>query len=232
MVSNHFRSYAGSPVNIRSQTLAYTIKLSETVPDIRKNRFKPTAYPKVPVLTQINDLCSKTHCSSTHIHPHPINVYILLPYYISMTDMQLTRFTDYGLRILVYVSALPEGEKVSLALLSEKLNMNHNHVNKVSQKLAALGWINSTRGKSGGICMAETARDLPLGTIVAKLEPQLEPIDCEGVECPLTRHCRLQGVLAQSIEAFMQVLMSYRLSDLTDQDMAVIRMLGEPVSVS
>ncbi|MCY0965608.1 Rrf2 family transcriptional regulator [Parathalassolituus penaei] len=146
--------------------------------------------------------------------------------------MQLTRFTDYGLRILVYVSAMPTGEKVSLAHLSERLNMNHNHVNKVSQRLASLGWINSTRGKSGGICLADSARTLALGTIVENLEPQLLPIDCAGVECPLTNHCRLQGILSEAASAFMNVLMNYRLDDLTEHDLAFIRMLADEVETT
>lgn len=139
--------------------------------------------------------------------------------------MQLTRFTDYGLRILMYLACAPEREKVALSLLSEKLNMNHNHVNKVSQRMAALGWINSTRGKSGGISIAPSSLELPIGTIVRELETQIEPIDCSGVECPLTGNCRLQGVLSEAARAFFEVLMKYRLGDVTQQDLGVLKIL-------
>jgi Rrf2 family transcriptional regulator, nitric oxide-sensitive transcriptional repressor len=140
--------------------------------------------------------------------------------------MQLTRFTDYGLRIMLFLSHVPEEQKIALSVLSEQLNMNHNHVNKVSQRLAALGWINSTRGKNGGISLAPEARLLHIGKIVLALEPQLEPINCHGVECPLTENCRLQGVLAEAAQAFMDVLMKYRLEDVTEQDLALIKMPG------
>ncbi|MFK4753633.1 Rrf2 family transcriptional regulator [Oceanobacter antarcticus] len=132
--------------------------------------------------------------------------------------MQLTRFTDYGLRILVYLCQTPANEKVSLSVLAHRFNMNHNHVNKVSQKLAGLGWIHSTRGKMGGITLAATARQLSIADIVRELELQLDPIDCGGIDCPMTGHCRLQGVLADAAAAFIQVLEQYCLEDISQQD--------------
>lgn len=141
--------------------------------------------------------------------------------------MQLTRFTDYGLRILLHLARNQDGHKDSLASLAELYNMNHHHVNKVSQKMAALGWINSTRGKSGGISLQAGTRDLSIETIVMALETSLEPIDCYGVECPIAGQCRLQTVFNEARNAFMDVLKKYRLADMTEKDLSIIRILAD-----
>jgi Rrf2 family nitric oxide-sensitive transcriptional repressor len=141
--------------------------------------------------------------------------------------MQLTRFTDYGLRILLHLSRNQDGHKDSLASLAELYNMNHHHVNKVSQKMAALGWISSTRGKAGGISLQSGTRELSIETIVTALETNLEPIDCYGVECPIAGQCRLQTVFDEASNAFMEVLKKYRLSDMSEKDLSVIKILSD-----
>lgn len=140
-------------------------------------------------------------------------------------DMQLNRFTDYGLRVLIFLCSQPSKERVSLEFLARTFNMNRHHLHKVSQRLSQLGWINSARGKKGGISLAPAARELNLGKIIGELETDINPIDCEGVACPITGTCRLQGVLLEASEAFMSVLSTYRLEDLQMSDLAAIRLL-------
>ncbi|MGB1091984.1 MAG: RrF2 family transcriptional regulator [Oceanobacter sp.] len=144
--------------------------------------------------------------------------------------MQLTRFTDYGLRILLHFGSTGLNDRRSLASLSDMYNMNHHHVNKVSQKMAALGWIQSSRGKSGGITVEQHVMELSLAEIVRELEANLMPIDCKGLECPLAGNCKLQGVLGEALQAFLAVLGKYHLKDVIDSDLQILKLLGSEIS--
>lgn len=141
--------------------------------------------------------------------------------------MQLTRFTDYGLRVLIYLCSQTKQEKVALDYLAERFNINHHHLQKVSQRLSQLGWIASARGKNGGITLIESTRDLDLATIVCELETDMNPINCSAVNCPIEGSCKLQGVLDRAGKAFLAVLASYRLNDLKQSDLDTITVLFE-----
>ena len=140
--------------------------------------------------------------------------------------MQLNRFTDYGLRVLIYLCSQPEEERTSLEFLSEHFTINKHHLHKISQRLSQLGWIVSARGKKGGVSLNKNARELSLATIVSELEPDMVPIDCKGIECPIEGTCRLQTVLIHASKAFMDVLGNYRLEDLKISDLAMIRLIN------
>jgi Rrf2 family nitric oxide-sensitive transcriptional repressor len=128
--------------------------------------------------------------------------------------MQLTRFTDYSLRVLMHLSQQRDADNVSLEFLAEHFNMNRHHLNKVSQRLAALGWVHSARGKHGGLRLNPSALQLRLGEIVEKLEPDTRPMDCQGVECPLAGGCDLEAILLDAARAFINTLNQYTLNDL------------------
>ena len=137
--------------------------------------------------------------------------------------MQLTRFTDYALRVLIHLCSQPPGERVGLDFLAEHFNMNRHHLYKVSQRLSQLGWITSVRGKRGGVVLREDTRRLKLSDIVFELEEAMALIDCEGIDCPIANHCKLQGVLDLAARAFQDVLAQYRLDDLRQSDLQVIK---------
>jgi Rrf2 family nitric oxide-sensitive transcriptional repressor len=142
--------------------------------------------------------------------------------------MQLTRFTDYSLRVLIYLCSQPPEEKVALEYLAEHFNINRHHLQKVSQRLSQLGWIDSARGKNGGIRIDPKALTLSLATIVQALETEVKPIRCDLADCPIVGSCKLQGVLNRAGRAFMDVLASYQLQDLRQSDLRAIRsLLGE-----
>ena len=144
--------------------------------------------------------------------------------------MQLNRFTDYSLRVLIYLNGKPGDEKVSLDFLARRFNMNKNHLHKVSQRLAQLGWINSARGKNGGVSIADQARDLNLAHIVAELERHVHPIDCHGIACPVAGNCRLQGVLGRASRAFFRVLGEYSLAEMDIADLGALAPAPPPDS--
>lgn len=141
--------------------------------------------------------------------------------------MHLNRFTDYGMRVLIYLCSQPADARVSLDFLAENFDINKHHLQKISQRLSQLGWILSVRGKNGGIALNPSSRQLSLATIVSELEPDMTPIDCEGVGCPITGSCRLESVLDKARDAFLSVLATYRLEDLQIGDLALLRFLDK-----
>ncbi|WP_211210670.1 Rrf2 family transcriptional regulator [Hahella ganghwensis] len=91
--------------------------------------------------------------------------------------MQLTRFTDYALRTLIYLASQPANKKVALSQLAETFEMNLHHLNKVSQKLPQLGYLVSTRGKQGGVALARSPEQITVGEVIRDMEPCLTAVD-------------------------------------------------------
>ncbi|MEU1431977.1 RrF2 family transcriptional regulator [Nocardia sp. NPDC056611] len=143
--------------------------------------------------------------------------------------MQLSRFTDLGLRSLMRL-AVSSGaeERVTVKLIARQVNASENYVAKAVSKLAELGYVESQRGRTGGIFLTEAGRTTTIGTIVRHLEGDDEVIDCVGDNpCPLANACRLRGVLRAAQNAFYAELDRYLLSDLVDQ--RTVELLHMPV---
>lgn len=132
-----------------------------------------------------------------------------------VSEMQLTFYTDYALRVLIYLNKMPN--KVStITEISEFYQISKNHLVKVVHSLAQLGYVASIRGKGGGIKLAKPSHEISIGEIVRKMEPNFYLVECfnSGTNrCVITQVCRLRGILSQGIEAFFKVLDSYALSD-------------------
>src|SRR5690606_14832642 len=92
--------------------------------------------------------------------------------------MQLTTFTDYGLRCLMYLAIQPTDELSSVKEISEHYGISRNHMVKVVHRLAQLGHIKSTKGKGGGICLNVDADTFYLGDLVKALEPSMAIVEC------------------------------------------------------
>ena len=140
--------------------------------------------------------------------------------------MQLTLYTDYGLRVLVYLAAMPEGEKANIDKVSETFNVSRNHINKIVHHLGKLGWIATKRGKGGGFYLAMEPVELNLANIVKTLETSMMPVNCYEPECALLPGCRLKGVLAKAMDAFIAELARYTLADVTNESAEVVQLLG------
>lgn len=126
--------------------------------------------------------------------------------------MQLNSFTDYSLRTLLTLAAQPDDRIISAADISERFNISRNHLMKVVNKLAQLGYIETLRGKNGGIRLAVAPRDVNIGKIIREIEP-LQLLDCSEGNCYITSACRLKGALADAKIAFLSVLDKYTLED-------------------
>lgn len=128
--------------------------------------------------------------------------------------MKLTTYTDFGLRALMYLATLPDGELTSVAKVSALYDVSRNHMVKVINQLAREGYIYALRGKNGGIRLAREARDINVGRVIRLLESNLNGIDCGRPTCHLVPACRLKNALAEAMEAFLQVMEKYTLADL------------------
>lgn len=129
--------------------------------------------------------------------------------------MQLTLYSDYSLRVLLYLSRTPN-EFATITEISDFYQISKNHLVKVVHSLAQLGFIISTRGKGGGIKLARSPNQISIGEVVRKTEPNFYLVECFNQEtnrCVITNVCRLKGILNQGIEAFFSVLDSYTLAD-------------------
>lgn len=129
--------------------------------------------------------------------------------------MQLTHYTDYALRVLIYLSLQEKDQRVTINDISEHFEIPRNHLVKVVHRLGQLHYIKTVRGKNGGITLAEHANTLRIGDVVRNMEAKLDIVDCSlPSACPILPQCKLKNVLNEARDAFLQVLDHYTLQDL------------------
>ncbi len=126
--------------------------------------------------------------------------------------MQLNKFTDYALRILMYVSR-PSEMPYTIAEIARDLHVSQNHLVKIVHFMAKQEWIITTRGKGGGLRLNSKALDLTLGKIVRILQGDHQIVECNTPPCVLRSHCGLKGILDDALESFYQTLDQYTLAD-------------------
>lgn len=129
--------------------------------------------------------------------------------------MHLTRFTDYSLRVLLYLAV--KGERRStITEIAERFDISRNHLMKVVQDLSHHGYITSIRGKNGGLLLRREPDTIVLGELIRRTERDLALVECfsDGNECVITPACRLKHILTEALDAFLAVLDGYTLEDL------------------
>ena len=124
--------------------------------------------------------------------------------------MQLTKQTDYALRLLIYLAAV--GRRVSIAEVAEAQGISRTHLMKIANLLTVRGFIAAARGRGGGISLARTAETIKLKDVIRATEPSCPLVDCLG--CRLIARCRLEPILDEAMAAFWSVLGDYSLADL------------------
>ncbi len=130
--------------------------------------------------------------------------------------MRLTRYTDYSLRVLMHL-ALHDDRLCSIGEISRAYELSHNHLMKVVNALARDGFVETVRGRSGGMRLARPADGISVGEVVRRTEEGFQLADCSG--CALAPACGLTGVLAKGMQAMMAVFDAHMISDLlTDRD--------------
>lgn len=132
--------------------------------------------------------------------------------------MQLNRFTDLGLRVLIYLTQPARATPFTISEMAEELKVSHNHLVKVVHFMGKQGWVITTRGKGGGISLARPANEYRMGQAIKQLEQntqnQNQLVDCHTAPCTLIHICLLKPVLDQALQAFFDVLDQYTLADM------------------
>jgi len=130
--------------------------------------------------------------------------------------MQLTRHTDYALRVLIYLAVNPE-PLGRISDIAESYQISRNHLVKVVHELAGHGYIQTFRGKNGGMKLARPPGEIHIGDVVRDMEENLEIINCSEPLCIILPDCRLKTVLNDAMAAFMATLDRCTLADLVRQ---------------
>ncbi|MGP1717084.1 MAG: RrF2 family transcriptional regulator [Methylophilus sp.] len=129
--------------------------------------------------------------------------------------MQLTRFSDLGLRLLMYLAVNDrESPPVTVAEVALQFKMARNHLVKVSATLTRHGYIRSLRGRSGGIELARPPEQIKVGDLVRLLEGSEHLIDCEALHCVLNPACGLKAALSHALNTFYDTLNTYTLASI------------------
>ncbi|MGO8858391.1 MAG: Rrf2 family transcriptional regulator [Steroidobacteraceae bacterium] len=134
--------------------------------------------------------------------------------------MQLTRFTDYSLRVLIFL-AHRQGIHTTIKDVSDAHQISEDHLMKVVRRLATLGYIKTTRGKNGGVGSARAPADISIGAVIRDVET-LTPVECfttrYGGRCLLYPNCALRGALQSAQLQYLKTLDTYSIADVMGSD--------------
>jgi len=128
--------------------------------------------------------------------------------------MRLTRYTDYAMRVLLYLGARP-GRLCSIAEIARSYSISQNHLMKVVNDLVNAGYLHSVRGRNGGITLSRPPQDINVGQVVRHTEDGFDLVDCGS--CVIAPACGLTAALYKALAAFLAVLDDYSLADLLDK---------------
>jgi Rrf2 family nitric oxide-sensitive transcriptional repressor len=141
--------------------------------------------------------------------------------------MRLTRYTDYAFRTLMYV-ALKGDELTTIQEIADRYGISNNHLMKVVHQLGRAGYIETLRGKGGGIRLAKKPSQIGVGEVVRHTEPDMDIVECFGTgsSCRLTPTCILKSALQKGVKAFLRELDHYTLADLIGPERALAGLLS------
>ena len=125
--------------------------------------------------------------------------------------MQLTRYTDYSIRVLTHLSSFPD-RLCCIADIAQAYQISHSHLMKVVQDLGRCGYLETVRGRNGGIRLGRPAAQINLGALVRHTEKHFDLVDCPS--CLIAPACQVTNVFAQATRAFLAVLDQYTLADM------------------
>ncbi|MGH8672331.1 MAG: RrF2 family transcriptional regulator [Burkholderiales bacterium] len=144
--------------------------------------------------------------------------------------MRLTKYSDYSLRVLIYLGVHP-GRLATINEIAHAYGISRNHLMKVVHQLGAQGYISTTRGKNGGMKLAHPVDAINLGDVVRRTEEDFYLVECFNTEtghCPIQPACVLQSVLGDALSGFFAVLDRYTLADVLAHPQQLARLLDQP----
>ncbi|GGA77105.1 RrF2 family transcriptional regulator [Ornithinibacillus halotolerans] len=131
--------------------------------------------------------------------------------------MQLKKYTDYSLRVLIFVGLKPQGELASIKEISDVYDISHNHLGKIVHELTRLELLEGIRGRGGGIRLAKNPEEINIGKLIRVIERDFALLECFNTgenHCVISPGCTLKHVLNKALHSFYHVLDQYTLKDL------------------
>ena len=156
--------------------------------------------------------------------------------------MRLTNYSDYALRTLMYLAVIPDRDTLAtITDIANSYQISRSHLTKVIHQLAQIGYIESIRGKNGGIRLAKPAADIILGEVIRQTEPDFHVVPCFALlpsrtkpqenqveslntpmkyseSCAITPVCKLKSVFAEATQSFLKVMDDYTLADIGNNE--------------
>ncbi|MBF0706458.1 MULTISPECIES: Rrf2 family transcriptional regulator [Bacillaceae] len=143
--------------------------------------------------------------------------------------MRLTNYTDYSLRMLIYLGSMKEDKLASIQEIANAYQISKNHLMKVAHELGKNGYIETIRGRNGGLRLAHLPEDINVGKVVRSTEEDFNLVECfdkENNSCVISPACRLKHVLHDALSAYFEVLDGYQLSDLIINDEMLVKLFN------
>lgn len=147
--------------------------------------------------------------------------------------MRLTVMSDYSLRVLMYLGAKPE-HRATIQEIASAYGISENHLMKVVHGLGRQGFVETVRGRGGGLRLARPAEKIKIGDVVKAVEDDFALVECFRDEngCRISDVCRLRGVLRLALEAYFRVLDDWTLADLVSTPTNLFALLSDQSSPS
>jgi Rrf2 family nitric oxide-sensitive transcriptional repressor len=144
--------------------------------------------------------------------------------------MRLTSYTDFSLRVLIYLALNPD-RRPTIAEIAGRYGISRAHLMKVVHQLGVAGYIETVRGKNGGLTLARPIEGITIGEVVRRTEPDMHLVSCFDAAavpaCVIAPACRLKGKLGEARAAFLGVLDDCTLADLIENRAALAGLLGQ-----
>lgn len=147
--------------------------------------------------------------------------------------MRLTTFSDYSMRVIMYLG-LQHGQLVTISDIAQAYNISENHLTKVVHHLAQRGYVETVRGKGGGLRLVRDPKTINIGEMIRDSEGDTGLLPCLDTDetCCIQPSCKLMGMLREAQVALFAVLDKYTLADLLQQEASLAQILMYPRSVA
>lgn len=143
--------------------------------------------------------------------------------------MRLTSYTDYSLRVLMFLSLRRDDKLSNINEISEAYNIKRNHLTKIIHELGKLGYVETVRGRNGGVRLKKAPEEINIGDVVRRTEEDFYLLDCFDANgtntCVLTPVCRFKSMLNEALTAFFEVLDQYTLADISSNKSQLLSLL-------
>ncbi|MDQ0162922.1 RrF2 family transcriptional regulator [Aeribacillus alveayuensis] len=131
--------------------------------------------------------------------------------------MRLTNYTDYSLRVLIYIATKDQNELSNIKEIADIYGISKNHLMKVIYQLGKNGYIETIRGRNGGFRLARAPEEINIGEVVRNTEEDFQLVECFDPKCNhciISPVCNLRHILHEALDAYLKVLDKYTLADI------------------